>query len=229
MLLFNFCTVCGSPQNHNNLCEYCQNTIIHPDNVCHQCAEPVSTEDCEQDPDSILCGRCLSNSPYFDHTFFAGLYRPPLSDLLHQFKFNQSPELKNLLAKLFVDQYLKDEKPMPEALISIPLHKKRLRQRGYNQAQLIAKVLSKKFQIPLINSQIIRVKNTIEQSTLKSYQRQKNVRKAFEIKGSFPKHVAIVDDIVTTGSTVNAVAQLLKKRSVTQIDIWAIAKTPQIK
>jgi len=229
MISINHCILCGSPHSSRELCQYCQQAIISQYLGCYQCAEPL-TDDFIRIPEGLICGRCQNQRPAFDHTLTAGLYQAPLSNLLHNYKFHKRIELSLLLSQMLLHKIIHTSKEqMPHGLVAIPLHKTRLKQRGYNQALIIARFLSKKLKIPLLLNQVVRNKNTIEQSSLKYKQRIINLKNAFNIRGDFPPRIAIIDDIVTTGCTVNALARKLKDQGIKHIDIWAIAKTPQIK
>ena len=107
----------------------------------------------------------------------------------------------------------------------MPMHNKRLRKRGYNQAMELGRPLSSYFQLPLKYKELIRTRYTQLQADLGAKERQKNVRKAFELKKPLEyDHIAIVDDVMTTGSTVNEVARLLKMHGVKRVEVWTIAR-----
>ena len=115
--------------------------------------------------------------------------------------------------------------PKPKLLISIPLHIHRYRQRRFNQATEIARPISRQLGIPLNLNACVRVRNTTPQFDLPAKQRKKNLRKAFEMKNAISAdHVAIIDDVVTTGTTVNEVAKLMRQSGVRKIDIWSFAR-----
>ena len=115
---------------------------------------------------------------------------------------------------------------LPEYIIPVPLHPKRIRQRGYNQATLLAKPLSKALALPLDKFQVKRTRYTPAQSQLHKKARLKNMKNAFSCKKDLPyQHVAIVDDVMTTGSTLNTLAHCLKQNGVSRVDVWVIART----
>ncbi len=126
----------------------------------------------------------------------------------------------HLMAKQFKQHHL-----MPDAIIAVPLHPKRLRQRGFNQAEEIARYIHQAINIPLVNQQLKRIINTVNQTSLSAAERQKNIRGAFlfspQSKANF---IAIIDDVVTTGSTANEIAKVLKKAGVKRVEIWAFAR-----
>ncbi len=115
--------------------------------------------------------------------------------------------------------------PKPELLIPVPLHKHRYRQRQFNQATEIARPISQQLGIPLNLNACVRVRDTKPQFDLPAKQRKKNLRKAFAMKNAIhADHVAIIDDVVTTGNTVNEFAKLVRRSGVGKIDIWSFAR-----
>lgn len=119
---------------------------------------------------------------------------------------------------------------MPECIIPVPLHRRRLRQRGFNQALEIAKPLAKKLQLPVDFKTCIRTKHTRPQSELSAKKRQQNIKNAFTLKKPITaKHVAIVDDVMTTGNTVTELSALLRNNGVTTIEIWCCARAASLR
>jgi ComF family protein len=115
----------------------------------------------------------------------------------------------------------------PQLLIPVPLHPGRLRERGYNQALELARPLSRRLAIPLDYLSCRRTRPTQAQSELPMKERRKNVRGAFQVKGEIPaRHVALIDDVVTTGSTVTELTRLLKRHGVRRVQVWTLARTP---
>ena len=140
---------------------------------------------------------------------------------------------KNKLAKINLKNsnlkksYLENHLPlMPEAIIAVPLHGKRLKQRGYNQSELIAKQLSRLLGIPLLTDAVIRTKKTEAQSGLSLKQRQSNILQAFQVSQNLPTHIALVDDVFTTGSTLNELSRQLKLAGCEFTQGWVIAHAP---
>jgi len=159
-----------------------------------------------------------------------GLFQPPLSTLIKDFKFNEKLHMGPLLASLLLERYQlameNDVVTLPDAIISVPLHKKRLSFRGYNQAQQIATHLSKLLAVPLLENVVIRTKETHDQATINLKQRKSNIKGAFKVIAPVPNHIVIVDDVITSGSTCNELSKTLKKAGVEKVDVVAIAKTP---
>jgi ComF family protein len=114
----------------------------------------------------------------------------------------------------------------PELIIPVPLHEKRLKERGYNQSLEIARPIARQLKIPLAISVCDRIKHTPPQSSLSKYERQQNLHGAFSIHRTIPvKHVVIFDDVVTTGSTVVELGKILHQAGIERVDVWCVART----
>lgn len=166
------------------------------------------------------------NQPYYTTSLIPHLYASPLKELIGQLKFHGNLSYSPLLAQSFVRSLSKRKHDLPECIIPVPLHKQRLQQRGFNQALELARIIAKQLQIPLDYTLCQRNKVTPFQSGLSAEQRKQNLRNAFNLsKAHHYKHVAIFDDVVTTGTTVNELAKQLKQSGVEIIEVWAIART----
>lgn len=184
---------------------------------CPCCALPT--------PDGGLCGRCLQRRPAFDATHAALLYQPPLTELIPAAKFGDQWALLPALAELLLPRL--QELPRPDCLIPLPLHPRRLRERGFNQAQEIAAPLARALAIPLEYEGLIRVRDTEHQTRLSGKARLRNMRRAFvapgELRGA---HIALVDDVMTSGASLQAAAAALKAAGAARVDAWVLARTP---
>jgi ComF family protein len=186
-----------------------------------------------------LCNFCAAELPklsqcheiYASPTIALFHYENPIDYLITELKFNKKLAHANLLGNLLaihLAEYYKNH-TKPEIIIPIPLHKKRLHERGFNQALEIAKPISKILTIPLDKASVIRVKNTKMQATLRKKDRKKNVKKAFFAKTSLNyTHVALIDDVVTTGNTMTECIKALKNAGVLKIDIWCVARAKRL-
>jgi ComF family protein len=181
-----------------------------------------------------LCEFCWKKLPRFstEEIFAPFKYQEPINDFITALKFGEKLPYAKLLSEIMYEPLLEyyQNRPKPEIIIPVPLHKKRLRERGFNQALEIAKPLAKKLQIPLDYNFVIRVKNTLAQSSLSVKDRQKNIRNAFLIQKKIAakqkyQHVAIIDDVITTGNTIDELCKVLRENGITKIDIWCAAKT----
>ncbi len=216
LLLPYCCLLCESTcQQPYLICQDCETLLLDQQTRCIQCGYPCATQ---------YCGQCLKHPPAFDNTITFGSYAGPLRLLLSQLKFYERLAVAKTIGTLMANQLKNAE--APECLIPIPLHRKRLRQRGYNQALEIAKMLKQQLKIPLNHTSCRRHKATAAQATLPAKFRRKNVHDAFSIISPLPyRHVAIIDDVITTGETANAFAKQLKKQGIQQIQLWCAART----
>lgn len=214
------CTLCGVPGEEDyDLCHPCLTTLpfnLHP---CRQCGLPLQGEGAQ------LCGRCLKKAPPFDAAVIPLLYQPPLDRLILALKFHQGLAHARLLGQLLADA-VEASDSRPQLILPVPLHPRRLRERGYNQALEIARPVAKRLDIPLALDLAQRTRSTETQTRLKYKERHKNMRNVYAVAKPVPHHVAIVDDVVTSGATVSALAMALKKAGATQVDIWAVARAP---
>lgn len=190
--------------------------------TCPQCAMPSL--------DGLLCGSCQHHPPDFDQTQVGFYFQEPITQLIYDLKYHQQMSHARLLSELF---WLESEHSLiaqkVEALIPVPIHPLRRRERGYNQALLIAEELSKLSGIPVLKNTLQRVKYTESQTHLDALQRQNNLKGAFSLERDALdslSRIAIVDDVVTTGATMNALASLIKAQSsIDFVSAWAIART----
>jgi len=175
-------------------------------------------------PHSQLCGHCLNKPPEQNISFSLFRYQDPIKRLIADFKFHDKLYLSQLFSQLMSEALI--HKPLPQCLIPIPLNAKRLRQRGYNQSLELAKGLSKQLNVAVNNNAIRRILNTAPQSSLPYKQRKNNIQHAFSLLDvKVPSHIAIIDDVLTTGHTANAAAKLLRQKGAETIEVWTIART----
>ncbi len=211
------CILCGSMSRHGLWCEACDTAMPYL-NVphCPICALPTPTGE--------VCGHCLKNPPLFTHTVAAFGYQFPLDKLVQAMKYRE----QLALAKLFSEKLSQriDRTNLPDCVIPMPLHPAKLRVRGFNQAQLIAAKLAREIDRPLLSRACHRLRDTPSQTTLPWRERQKNMHGAFDCEMDLSgKHVALVDDVLTTGASLNALAEAVQKRGASQISAWVIART----
>jgi ComF family protein len=176
------------------------------------------------------CGRCLRKPPPIDRVHAAFRYGFPVDRLLPRFKFHHDlaagRELAEAMRAMLAGD-LADAAARPGALIPVPLHPARLRERGYNQALEVARPLAKAFSIPLQHEALQRIRHIPPQSGLGALARRRNPRGAFAVSiESLPAHVALVDDVMTTGATLHECARVLKRAGVQRVDAWVAARVP---
>jgi ComF family protein len=218
-LLPNYCMMCKAPtESAIALCHYCISQLPFAKGPrCQRCAIPLTT--------GSICGKCISKPPAFDHVICPLAYRPPIDHFIYQLKFNRKLIHAYVLGNLLADYIISTQHKLPELLIPIPLHLKRLRQRGFNQATEIARVISRKIHRPIDQQLIIRHKNTNAQATLKARERALNMRNAFQINKPKPySRIALIDDVITTGETIHQACLNLKQSGINHIDVFAVAR-----
>ena len=219
------CLLCLSPtQNRYLLCPDCEEDLPENAQHCLVCAIPLTTTQAQEN--TLVCGKCQKNPPHYTTSIIPYIYASPVKQLISQLKFHGNLTYTPLLAQSFIRALKHRSSNLPECIIPVPLHKTRLRERGFNQALEISQVLGKQLMIPIDYSLCQRNKSTPFQSGLSAKQRKLNLKNAFSMtKQHQHKHVAIFDDVVTTGTTVNELALSLKKSGVEIVEVWAIART----
>jgi ComF family protein len=174
-----------------------------------------------------ICRTCQQSPPPVDQTLAPFQYAPPSDSLMQGLKFHHRLAHAKLFSQLMtpiLKQYYQGQ-ALPGVIIPVPLHPKRLRQRGFNQSIEIAKPLARAFHIPMNTGSCQRIISTKPQSSLDAKNRKTNVRNAFRIKKPLAqKHIAILDDVMTTTSTVGELAVILKDAGVERIDVWCCAR-----
>lgn len=209
------CTLCGAMSQDGVWCNACAKTLPRFSAAhCPVCALPS--------PSGAICGQCLQYPPSYQRTVAAYVYAFPIDKLIQAMKFSEALPLVPALA----DGLLEQITLLPDGIVAMPLHPERIKERGFNQSQLLAQRLAKKLNIPLLDI-CQRVRNTTPQSTLAWDERRKNLHQAFHCTGEIEgKHIAIVDDVMTTGASMEALASTLLQAGATEISAWAIARTP---
>lgn len=183
---------------------------------CPVCALPTPTGE--------TCGHCLSHPPLFTRTTAAYAYAFPLAQLIQAMKYHEQLALAHTFAEKLSQRIDKDT--LPDYVIPMPLHPTKLRERGFNQSLLLAAELARRHDLELLALACRRVRDTPPQSALPWKERNKNMRDAFrcdiDLSG---KRVALVDDVLTTGASLNALAKAVQKRGASKIEAWVVART----
>ena len=176
------------------------------------------------------CGACLRKPPSFDRAVCPFLYAYPLTHLVRGLKFSGHVAHGRVLGELLASEILlRRAGSLPDLLIPVPLAQPRYRQRGYNQALELALCLQRRFGLAVRADLIERTRDTPEQAGLDRKARRRNLKGAFQMRAQLPAHrVAIVDDVVTTGSTANEVARVLKRAGAQHVEVWAVARAAKV-
>lgn len=215
------CRLCGAAAaGPGVLCPGCLDDLPRLGHGCPCCARPLPG------PDTTLpCGRCQHRQPPFDRTTALYHYRPPLDFLLKRMKFSSDLGLPPLFAAQLAQRLLQRPDPLPQLLVPVPLHPARQRERGFNQAIEIARPLGKALDIQLDHRLCRRTRHTDAQSLLVPAARRLNMRNAFTVENRpLARHLAIIDDVMTTGCTAGELARALKLAGATTVEVWVIAR-----
>lgn len=217
------CVLCGGPgADGRDLCKACSADLPRARHACARCGCALP------DSQAHRCGACLRRPPPFQHTVTALLYAAPVDTLVQRLKFHGRLQYAALLADLLADAVEATHEPRPSRLIPVPLHPSRQRQRGFNQATELARCLGKRLDIAVHDGCAQRVRATDPQSLLNGRARRSNLRGAFAVQGHPGDHVAIVDDVMTTGSTVRTLALALRRGGARRVDVWCAARAEPV-
>ena len=213
------CLLCGAAGAGRDLCADCAAALPWNHSACDRCALPLPAP-------AAACGRCLRAPPPVETTRAAFLYAFPLDRLLPRLKFHHGLAAGRLLSRLTAEALAMA--PRPDVLVPVPLHRARLRQRGYDQALELARPLARVLDLPLHDHLLRRRRATAPQSRLDAAARRRNLKGAFEVAAHapLPAHVALFDDVMTTGATLHAAAKALRKAGVRRVDAWVCARVP---
>ena len=217
------CLGCGEPGlATHDLCPACRARLPWNRSACPSCALPLAVAGATGSP----CPRCRRQPPPLRFALCPFLYAAPLDRWLPRFKFHRDFAAGRLLSQLMLEACA--SAPRPLALVPIPLYRARLRQRGYDQALELAKPLARGLALPLRHDLLLRRRATAPQSELHAGDRQRNLRGAFAARQApnVPAHVALVDDVMTTGATLHAAADALHRAGVARVDAWVCARVP---
>lgn len=209
------CLLCGAGgEDGLDLCRECSKALPWQTSACARCALPL--------PESApLCGQCLRSPPAFDAVWSSFVYRAPLDRLLPRLKFHADLAVGACLSALMAQRPPRLE---ADAVVPVPLHRARLAERGYNQALELARPLARTLGVRLLPNQLQRVRATTAQTGLSGAARRRNLREAFALRGAAPARVLLVDDVMTTGTTLAACADTLKRAGTQWVGCWVAAR-----
>ena len=211
------CVVCGKVETW--LCENCVSKIpLLGANICPQCGRPWTAKG--------VCHRCIATPLSIAPVRSAYLYSGSIRDAIHAFKFRGARSLSTLLAQRMAQVWI-SYVMQSDVLVPVPLHPKREQQRGYNQAALLARELGRVLNVPVVEGELVRMRNTSSQTHLNREERLKNVAGAFACltEDRFAgKHVTLIDDITTTGATLEACALALVEYGAGKVGAFTLAR-----
>ncbi|MFQ3549754.1 MAG: ComF family protein [Armatimonadota bacterium] len=211
------CLVCGKI-GCDYFCEICKEKIhlIEPP-TCTRCGSPIEE----------YCRMCVPNQFEFNTAYCCAAYEGVMRDAIHIMKYNFQKVMCKPLGEIFAD-YAEDKSFDCDIIIPIPIHKKRYVERGFNQAELLARYVSRRIGIELETKILIKHKNTLHQTNLSKEEREANVKDCFSIKSNINlsgKHILLVDDVFTTGNTLNSASITLKTAGVKKITALCLARS----
>jgi competence protein ComFC len=213
------CPACGNPSDafhYSPICSSCWSTIKRfAGPSCAICALPCVSEYV------TVCGQCMKKKPPFSKAIFYGIYDGVLAEAISQMKFYGLKRLSKPLGTLL----LNCELPVIDGILPVPLSVKGLRERGFNQSLLMAKVLSKNLQVPLFMDILSKKKETLPQIGLSKKERSTNLKKAFEVKGDIKGlRLLLIDDVMTTGATVTECSKVLMNAGAQEVIVLTLAR-----
>ncbi|MBE0509670.1 MAG: ComF family protein [Chromatiales bacterium] len=213
------CLLCGQAGHAGlDLCPGCLAELPWQGKACVCCGAPLEAQ-------GERCGPCLRRPPPHQASFIPFVYRAPLDRLILGLKFQRQLAAAPLLAQLMAQALEKHPIARPDCLLAVPLHPRRIRERGFNQAGELARALAGLTGIPLAEGLVRRARHTPMQTRLSGAERRRNLRQAFVVDAAgLPTHIALLDDVVTTGSTVRELARCLIDAGVSRVDVWACAR-----
>ncbi len=214
------CPLCHRPGA--GFCPTCRAALPHNTLSCRSCALPLPPGT----PDGILCAGCQRCPPAFDRVCAPLRYGAPVDDLIAAFKYHGQLAQGRLLAGMLADAVRAAEAPLPALLLPVPMHRIALRERGFNQATELTRLVAADLDLAWSATNLRRLRHGAHQRGLNRADRQRNLRDAFAVRGRLPGHVALIDDVVTTAATAHEIARTLRHSGVERVEVWAVARTP---
>lgn len=219
------CLLCGaSAQQRHPICMACEEELPWLNEYCMQCALPLPMA-------GLTCAQCSRRPPAFEQVVAPWYYSFPVDTLISRFKHNRQWPLGRLMAEMLsldLRHRFTDGLAKPSLLLPVPLAKRRQRERGFNQAGMLARWLSKALAIDCNERWLQRTRETPAQQSLNAKARRRNLQQAFAVvdQGALHGlHVAVVDDVLTTGATAQSIATLLRGAGARRVDVYCLART----
>ena len=211
------CLLCAGLSGESVVCHECAGSLPILAAGCARCAAPL--------PQPGICGECQRHPPSFDAALAAFEYRFPVDRLIQRFKFGGDLAVGRWLSLQLIERVRVAARP--DLIVAPPLTPARLRERGFNQALEIGKVVGRRLGVRCAIGTLAKIRDTAPQPGLSRRERHANLRRAFRCDAAFSgEHVALVDDVMTTGATADALARVLMAAGAGRVSVWAVARTP---
>lgn len=196
---------------------------------CSRCGKPFPASLAFREASSLLCAECRQDSSPFKKIFAATLYEGVMREAIHLLKYRRKKGIMKRLEKILGVYFARTDLPFSEfdLVVPIPLYRKKLKERGFNQAELLAKAIANYFDLKLVKNGLQRVKATISQTSLSKPQRLENLKGAFQLRNKVEfqaKKILLVDDVYTTGTTVREAAKVLQKAKAREVYVFTLAR-----
>ncbi len=214
------CPLCGAPGS--GLCAPCRDDLPYNAHACPRCALPLAA----RGDRPLLCADCQARPPAFDRARAPLIYDYPIDDLIAGLKYHHRLALGRDLADVLATA-IDPNGALPRLLLPVPMHRRRLRERGFNQAAELAQHLSARLNIPWSTAYLRRSDDGAHQRGLDRGKRLRNIRGKFRCTGRLPASVALIDDVITTGATVDELSRVMRQAGAQTIEVWAVARTPR--
>lgn len=217
------CLCCGFYDSTGvGICCDCRRSLVRTDSTCAICALPL--------PVSGVCGQCQRQRPGYTKVVAPFIYQHPLDRLVGRFKYRGDFAAGNALLQIWLAYLSASQTPLPELLIPLPLHWRRQWGRGFNQTIWLAKRLARSLLFQYDSSALWRCRYGVAQQALSRQQRLRNMRGSFVCRRELTGlRVVLLDDVVTTGATIEAASRALVAAGAASVDIWCLARTPLLR
>ncbi len=213
------CVFCADTTTSEQLCEGCRLALPWNRLACPRCALPQNSAPAQ------VCAECAKQAPAFDSAWSAFRYEAPIAQAIQGLKYSAQFRYARLLADAMAEKLARRSQPLPELLLPMPLHPRRLRSRGYNQALELARAMTRHLAIAIDPHAAVRVRATEDQIGKSAVERRRNVKGAFAVDARIlGPHIAIVDDVMTTGSSAAELARVCRAAGATRIEVWTAAR-----
>ncbi len=225
-LLPRHCILCGYASGAANICAPCSDEMPRIGACCCKCSLPL------EDPEDRVCDHCQKFAPPWHSAIAALVYGFPVDQLVRRFKFSRSLACGQLLAQELTRAVASRSIHQPDAIVPVPLHRTRYLARAFNQSELLARHTGKRQGIPVYNGLLRRRRRTRAHSGLDAVSRRINIKGAFRCRltsrqRDYVRHVALVDDVLTTGATLSECTRALQAEGIRKVSIWVAARAPE--